>query len=309
MPWRDAILLGINHHLLFHERAADPSSHRETLLSLFDDSRWDVIDLWIPEDEDIAADEIRACRESGKTIVYNIGSRKGKPSPHPASLDPDRRAYALDFYKRELDRALAAGAVKVVTNSGADVPENREAAIDALTEFYLEICRYVPSSVTILIEPTDRDVSKHKLIGPSVEAAALCRRLRALGITNFASMVDMGHVPLMGETIEQAFRDSEPYVGHVHLGNCILNDRAHPLFGDKHVPWGIPGGEYDVPDVTKALACALTCSRPGVRQLPTVTLEMRPYPQLSVSESVDIFLRKLGQAWESLPGDISSPVR
>jgi len=306
MHWRDVIRIGVNHHLLNYAVASDPWQHCETLESLFADDRFDVLDLWIPEEPAIAAREIAGCRASGKTIIYNIGTRSGKPSPHPASLDPETRAYSLAFYKQELDRAIEAGAVKVVTNSGADVPGNRAAAVDALVSFYLDICRYVPEDVTVLIEPTDREISKRKLIGPSREAAALCERIHAAGCANFASMVDMGHVPLLGETIEQAFRASGRFVGHVHLGNCILRDQSHPLFGDKHVPWGLPGGEYDISDIAEAIGQAMAIGYLAPGNPGTVSFEMRPYPDCSPQESVDVFFAKLEDAWTQVEDSLGA---
>lgn len=300
MPLRDSISLGINHHLLHAEVASDPVGHRDTLLPILRDHRFEAVDLWIPDTPAIADTEIRACNDSGKLIIYNIGSRQGKRSPHPASPDPKTQAYSLDFYKRELDQALNVNAVKVVTNSGADLPGDREAAFEALVSFYTEICRYVPDNVTILVEPTDREVSKCKFIGPSREAATLCDRIHAEGCRNFASMVDMGHVPLMNETIAQAFADSREHVGHIHLGNCIVNDLKHPLFGDKHVPWGIPGGEYDTEDVAELLRCVKTNGYIERCRPATVSFEMRPYPELSPEASVDIFFKKLQQAEDDI---------
>jgi sugar phosphate isomerase/epimerase len=236
MHWRECLRIGVNHHLLHAGGIEAPARHAETLLPLLGDSRFEVVDLWIPAEAASAARELAACRDSGKLIVYNIGGRKGQPSPQPAALDPAVWQRSLDFYREELDRALAAGATRVVTNSGADQPAAREAAREQLVRFYQVLCRHVPPTVTILIEPTDRTLDKRKLIGPSAEAAALGRRLRAEGCANFASMVDMGHVPLLGETLAQAFQDSADCLGHIHLGNCILRNPQHPLFGDKHVP-------------------------------------------------------------------------
>ena len=112
-------------------------------------------------------------------------------------------------------------------------------------------------------------------------------------------MVDMGHVPLLGETLAQAFADSTPFVGHVHLGNCILEDRSHPLFGDKHVPWGTPGGEFGREGIVDFFRQAFACGYLGGGDRPTVSFEMRPYPDLSPERSLDRFFAEFDAAWDA----------
>jgi sugar phosphate isomerase/epimerase len=298
MHWRDVLTIGLNHHLLYADRSADPRAHCESLLGVLADERLEAVDLWIPDQPGIAETEIQACLESGKRILYNVGSRQGKPSPVPASLDPDEQAYAIAFYRDELDRANAVRAGKIITNSGPDNPTRRAEALQALGVFYREVCAMVPATTPVLIEPTDRDVSKRKLLGPSAETAAFCRDMRAAGVPNLASMVDMGHVPLLGETLAQAFADTVPFIEHVHLGNCILQDRSHPMFGDKHVPWGTPGGEYGVEGIAEFFHAAFACGYLGEGKRPTVSFEMRPHPELGPEKSLDRFFAELEQGWQ-----------
>jgi sugar phosphate isomerase/epimerase len=237
-------------------------------------------------------------KDSGKEIYYNVGTRKGKEPAHPASLIPEKRRYSLAFYKSELDRAIAVGAKKAITNSGPNNPERRDEAIDALAAFYVEICNYVPADLLIMIEPTDWDVAKCKLIGSSREAADLARRMHATGCPNFASMVDMGHLPLMHETIAQAMRDTGDQVGHIHMGNCILKDRSHPLFGDKHVALGIEGGEYGDEDLAELLQIGLETGYFSKESRGSASIEMRPLANETPEESLDIYCETLSRAWE-----------
>ena len=298
MDYRDYVRLGLNHHLLYADRASDPAGHEQSLLHLLDDERLEILDMWIPEALPFREREIRAVLDSGKMVYYNVGTRKGKEAAHPATLDAKKRAYSLDFYKRELDRAIAVRAGKAITNSGPDVPEDRVAAMEALVSFYVEICRYVPDDMIIMVEPTDRETSKRKFIGPSREAADLARRVHAAGCSNFASMVDMGHLPLMGETIEQGMTDTAGCIGHIHLGNCILKDKTHPMFGDKHVAWGILGGEYDLDDVAELLALGLDMGYFSKGSRGSVSIEMRPIPGETPEDSLDIYYDTFRMAWD-----------
>jgi sugar phosphate isomerase/epimerase len=298
MGYREYLKLGVNHHLLYAACASEPSEHERTLGKLLADERLEILDMWIQEFDPHRRREIGMIKDSGKEIYYNVGTRKGKEPAHPASLIPEKRRYSLDFYKSELDRAIAVGAKKVITNSGPNNPEKRDAAIDALVAFYTEICNYVPADMLIMIEPTDWDVAKCKLIGSSREAADLSRRMHGGGCRNFSSMVDMGHLPLMHETIAQAMRDTGDQIGHIHMGNCILKDRSHPLFGDKHVALGIEGGEYGEEDLARLLQIGLEMGYFNKESRGSASIEMRPIPGKTPEESLDIYCETLSGAWE-----------
>lgn len=307
MSFQKILKLGVNHHLLYINRCSDPIEHEKSLYQLLRDERFELLDIWVPNVDPVREREIKAIRESEKQIIYNIGTRAGEPPAHPATLSPDERKYSIEFFKRELENAIAVGAKKVVTNSGPDVPENREAAFEALVDFYVEICSYVSArkEMDILIEPTDRETDKCKFIGPSAQAVKLAKRIHQAGCNNFASMVDMCHIPLMGESIEQAMITTKGYIGHIHLGNCILKNPDHPLFGDKHVPWGIHGGEFDVEDVADLLSLGLQIGYFSPQNCGMASLEMRPYPNKTPEESLDIHYQKFEQAWQVAYGRIS----
>ena len=306
MSYREYVKLGLNHHLLYADCASEPAEHERTLAKVLEDDRLEILDIWIPEAAPHRQREIEMIKDSGKTIYYNVGTRKGKEPAHPASSIPEKRRYSLDFYKDELERAIEAGAAKVITNSGPNNPENREAAIDALVEFYVEICNYVPPDMLIMIEPTDWDVAKCKLIGSSQEAADLALRIHAAGCRNFASMVDMGHLPLMHETIVQAMRDTGDQIGHVHMGNCILRDRSHPMFGDKHVAWGIEGGEYGERDLVELLRIGVEMGYFNKESRGSASIEMRPIPGKTPEESLDVYHDAFVRAWDGAIEGIQS---
>ncbi len=289
MNYKDYVTFGLNHHLLYAKVASIPSEHERTLIKLLDDDRLEALDLWITKEQPFRDNEIKALNDSNKIIFYNVGPRKGQAPAHPATLDPEKRKYSLDFYKEQLDMAIEVGAAKVVTNSGPNNPENRTKAIDALVEFYIEICRYVPDEMLIMVEPTDWNVDKCKLIGSSKEAFELSKRIQAAGCKNFSSMVDMGHLPLMHETIEQGIKDSGDQIGHIHMGNCILKDKSHLMFGDKHVAWGIDGSEYDLDDVASLLRIALETGYFNNTSRGSASIEMRPIPGKTPEQSLDVY--------------------
>lgn len=297
MSWQEYIRIGINHHLLYRKVISGPEDHLNTLRELLSEKRLEILDLWIPEEDPHRSEESRLLRDCGKDIYYNVGTRKGKEPAHPATLSAARREYSLDFYKREISRGLEVGCRKIIANSGPDVPEDRSGAFEALVDFFCEICRFVPEDVLVMVEPTDRDTDKKKFIGPSSEAVRLCQRIHAAGCPNFASMVDMCHLPLMDETVDGAMRSSAGHIGHIHLGNCIPADRSNPLYGDKHPAWGLEGGVYGVPEIAALLRAGIDIGYFSTESRGSASFEMLAYEDATPLESVDRFFGTLQEAW------------
>lgn len=300
MSYQEYIKIGLNHHLLYRKRISGSKDHLETLKEVMRENRLEILDLWIVEEEPYKTEEIKLLKDCGRDIYYNVGSRKGKESAQPCTLSLEKRKYSLDFYKDEISRGLEAGCKKIITNSGADVPDHRGEAFEALIEFYCEICKFVPKDVLIMVEPTDRDVDKKKFIGPSSSAVILSKRIHEAGCQNFTSMIDMCHLPLMGETIENAMEVSKGYIGHIHLGNCILKDRNNPLYGDKHPAWGLKGSEYDVEDITKLIQTGMDMGYFKKEKRGSASFEMLAYEDMNPLQSIHRFFEYLEKAWNKV---------
>ncbi|MGG1516469.1 TIM barrel protein [Paenibacillus oryzisoli] len=298
--YRNYFKLGINHHLLFPASFDSAEAHRVSLPEVLSYPEFEVIDLFVSEEADIAVEQIRQVRDSGRIPVYNCPLLSG-PRLNPNSPDEAIRNETVAAAASHLQRAQAIGAKKAVIASGpnpgpAQIAEQTEAFVD----YVAKLCAAVPE-LTLMIEPFDRSIGKNLLIGSTREAAEVVRRVQEAGKPNIGLLIDMGHVPLMEETFAQAVADSSSYIRHVHLGSCVKRDPADPLYGDMHPPWGYPGGENDVPELVEFLKALFASGYLGSSgERPTVTLEMRPYPGRSERESVDIFLEKLEKAWRAV---------
>lgn len=300
MKRKDKVILGINHQFIHLQAIQDASYHRTSLASLLQDDRFDALDCWIWASEPWRSEEIRLMRDSNKHINYNIGDRFGEKVSCFASLSSSEQQYAWDTFRREADMAMAVGAKKVVIGSGPDNTQNRQAAMVAYGDFIQKACAYLPQSITLNIEPTDRDMDKYFLFGPLDESAEFVMNLRAQGVTNLAILLDMGHIPLLHEQICTAIRKLAACLGHIHLGNCIVSNRQHPLFGDKHVAWGEQDGVYQESDVAVFLADLMKTSYLKGTDRQTITFEMRPFSGQSAAASMSRFIEIFDQAWESI---------
>ena len=294
MNLREYVKLGINHHLLYANSINSPAEHLATMKKLLADPRLEIVDLWTPAE--IVTEAAEAIRNSGKTIYYNIGDRKGLPKLGTASVDESIRARSLKQYLDELDRAKKCGAAKIITNSGPNDPANREACKQHLRDFYLTFCREA-APATVIIEPTDWDMSKCKLIGSSAEAAEVCRQVRRAGYPNMGSMIDMCHVPLMHEDLKQAVTGTGGYLEHIHLGNCIL-DKTLPDFGDRHPGVGAVGGIYGLEALTEIFYLGLKTGYFNRENRGSASIEMRILPGKSPEECLDIYYDAVCRAWK-----------
>jgi len=294
--WSGEMRLGINHHLLFPRSFDSAEAHSATLPQVLAMEPFEAVDLFLLYEGDAAERVVEQVQASGKEVIYNCPLMIGD-GLNPHSFDAGVRSRTIERLYTHLNRAKRLGARKIVIASGVDPePSAREAQAALFVDYIVQACAYAGPEVELLLEPFDRGIGKHLLIGPSMEARAVVEQVHALGALNFGILLDMGHVPIMNETFEHAAGVLGPYIRHVHLGNCVMRDSTNPLYGDMHPPWGYPGGENDGAEAARFLRALRSCGYLAPGKRPTVTLEMRPYPGMSEAESVAVFLEKLGQA-------------
>ena len=60
---------------------------------------------------------------------------------------------------------------------------------------------------------------------------------------------------LNGEEICSSLSNLQEYIKEFHFCNCVL-DKTHPLFGDRHIPFGNPG-VIDLPELSRVMKYAV----------------------------------------------------
>ena len=298
----DNVILGINHMFLYPESMTNGDVHTASLRELSANPTMDALDCWVWASH--AKEEIEILRNSGKQINYNIGDRVGDVPIFPATKDAGERAYAMDILRRETDFALESGAKKIIFGSGKDVPEDRSEAQKRFTEFVMDWMRYIPKDVVLTLEPTDRDIDKYFLYGDLKETCECVQTIRQAGFANLGILLDMGHIPIMYETLESAVDKSAKYLEHIHLGNCVIKNPSSPLYGDKHPCWGAEDGEYDEVDgarLVTLLKHAGYLSR-GAEQ--TISFEMRPLTGMNAEQTLEYLKNWFVRTYASLKGGI-----
>ncbi len=293
--------LGITQHMLFPDGMEDAAAHERSLADALSWPEFPVMDLFCIGDDEQMAREAALVRASGKRVVYNcpLLCMIGGCNPNATDLGTIERTRAVAT--RHLNAADACGAQMMNVASGpndADDPTAWGGWIDFLAWFGE---RARARGMRVVIEPFDQSIGKNLLIGPTTDAVRSVELVRERGIKNIGLMVDMGHLPIMGEKFEHALTASRPHLWHVHLGSAVMDDSSHPWYGDCHPPIGIPEGVHD-PSHLVAFLRELVAVGYFDSPEPTLTLEMRPYPGTAERASVARAVDMLDSAWEEIDG-------
>ena len=149
----------------------------------------------------------------------------------------------------------------------------------------------------ICCEVFDYDIDKRALIGPAALAARYAGEIRR-DYGNFGLLVDLSHIPMIHETIEESILPVKDYIIHAHMGNCVVKAPSLPAYGDAHPRFGFPGGENDVEELVEYLRVLLNIGFLRQDRRPIVSFEVKPFgdedPDLVVANAK----RVLNRAWE-----------
>jgi sugar phosphate isomerase/epimerase len=176
------------------------------------------------------------------------------------ALDEDERGRAVSLLKNCMDRAAETESRSVMVNSGfipgytpgpaaksVPAPAVLNAARDAYVRSIGEAAEYGERrgyNITLLLEPGDSKVQSFQLLGPTDLVTETAARIRKHS-RRYALTMDVAHLREEGEDVMASLKQTLPYCDHVHLCNCVMNDPANPLFGDKHVDFDCPGACWD----------------------------------------------------------------
>ncbi|BAS26107.1 sugar phosphate isomerase/epimerase family protein [Limnochorda pilosa] len=290
--------VGIVHFMAFPAAEAE-GTVAETVRRIAEDDFFEAIEITRVKDP---AERERVARILDQAqMAVGFGAQPielgGKLDLNAAGEAARRRA--VEELKAAIDEADAMGIHRVALLSGRDPGEaERAAATDRLAVSLEELCAHAaPKGTTVILETFDRTVDKRALMGPSGEAAALAKRIRAR-YDNFGLMLDLSHLPLQDEEPAGALGNARDHLVHAHVGNCV-KDPSHPLYGDQHPRFGIAGGEVEVPQLADFLRVLLQIGYlgPNPKERPVVAFEVKPQPGESSELVIANAKRTLREAW------------
>src|SRR3989304_804960 len=189
------------------------------------------------------------------------------------------------------------GATAVAVLSGPDPGQRREEAMKLLIDSLRELAAYCQGKgLRLVLESFDAKYDKKCLIGPHKDALTVCKALRR-DFPDFGIMVDLSHLPIQEESPKKAFSTlKKANIAHIHIGNCV-KQQGHPLYGDQHPRFGIPGGENDVPQVVEFLKALFEIQYLAKGRRPVVAFEGKPAAGETSGAIIANAKRTLTEAW------------
>jgi sugar phosphate isomerase/epimerase len=270
----------------------------ETIRKIAVDDYFSAIEITTIKDTEQRIAVKKMLETSHMTIAYGAQPRLLTTGLNINHLVEQERQKALENLMAGIDEAYELGATSFAFLSGNYEESRKEEAFQALVNSTNEICRYAKSKgdMRIALEVFDYDVDKKSLIGPADLALRYAKEIRK-SHDHFGLMVDLSHIPLIHETIEESLLPVKDYIVHAHIGNCVVKDPEMAAYGDVHPRFGFPNGENDVDEVVDYLRVLLNIGFLNTQTPPVVSFEIKPFGD----EDADIVIanakRVLNLAW------------
>jgi sugar phosphate isomerase/epimerase len=295
--------LGIVHFKAFPQVVDGVGPVVETLRKIVEDDFWTAVEVGWIKDVKVRNEAARLLAVSHMQVCYATQPRVLGQKLNPNALDAAERKKAVANVKRGIDEAYQLGASSVRVLSGKDPGDRqREEEKKIFVESLKEWCEYAKQlgDIKIYLKIFDRDIDKQSLIGHFKDAADVAEEVYR-EYRNFGILSDLSHFPLLGERPEEAIPLVSKYPMHFHIGNCIMRDRRHPLYGDLQPRFGIPGGELDTADVRSYFRLLLEKKLLDPENRPVLSVEVRPLLAEEYSEIIIANAKRvIKEAWATL---------
>ena len=214
-------------------------------------------------------------------------------------LNEEGRQKALASLKEGIDEAYEMGVEDFAFLAGRYEEETKEESFQALLKSTRELCEYAKSKgdMPVLCEVFDYDIAKKSLIGP-VDMVKRYAETICAEYDNFGLMVDLSHIPMLHETIEESLLPVQQYIRHAHMGNTVIRSPECPAYGDEHPRFGFPNSENDVEELAAYLRLLLKIGFLNEKKRPIVSFEIKPFGEEDPEVCLANAKRTLDLAWE-----------
>lgn len=293
--------VGLIHFMAFPSTMKGEGPILETVKKIAEDDYFNAIEITSIKDVETRNQVKKMLDASYMSVAYGAQPQLLGAQLNINSINEEERAKAITFLMPLIDEAYEMGAVGFAFLSGKYEENKKEEAYQALIKSTRELCSYAKSkgNIKIVHEIFDCDIDKKSLVGP-VELAKRYAEEITKEFDNFGLMVDLSHLPLIRETVEQAILPIKEYIVHAHMGNCVVKDASLPAYGDLHPRFGFPGGENDVNELVKYLKVLKEIGFLNEKNPPIVSFEVKPYgdedPDILIANSK----RVLNLAWSKV---------
>jgi len=300
--WNRYLRLGIVHPMAFPAVMKGDGPYADTIRQIAADQFFTAIEVsWVHD----AAERMAAAailRESHIAVGFAAGPPLLATKGDLNALDEAARQRAVTLVQGCIDQGAELGAKRVAVLSGPYPGAADEAkAKTKLVASLMELSAYARQrEMAITLETFDRTIEKKCLAGPTSLCVEISEAVRE-EYPEFGLMLDLSHLPLIGEPTRDALVVARAHLVHAHIGNCVMGDRAHPAYGDQHPRFGIAGGENDTPELLEYLRVLFEIGFLGSKaHLPFVSFEVKPQPGEDPDAVIANSKRVFADAWAQL---------
>jgi len=286
-------------HVAYKELGSGEGPILECLKKIVTDPYFEAVEVARMKDADVrrAAAEMISC--ANMVTAYGGQGRMLGAGLNINDLNEEGRQAALASLKEGIDEAYEINAVDFAFLAGRYEEETKEESFQALLSSTRELCAYAKSKgdMPVLCEVFDYDIAKKSLIGPVDLVKRYCDTICA-EYDNFGLMVDLSHIPMLHETIEENLLPVKEYIRHAHMGNTVIKSPDCPAYGDEHPRFGFPNSENNVEELAAYLRLLLEIGFLNEENRPIVSFEVKPYGDEDPDVVIASAKRTLDLAWE-----------
>jgi sugar phosphate isomerase/epimerase len=309
-PWQPYLQLGVVHNMAFPECLGGDGPQLESLQEICYDSFFEAVDVGPMND----ADQRRQCaallRDCQMTVTFACQPAILRHNLDLNAADAAERKKAIHAVADLFDQAKELGAGRIALMSGKNAPEPA-AARERLVDSLRQLCKLAKdrAGVPLILEIFDYDMDKKALVGACATAAAVAQAVRR-DFPDFGLLHDLSHIYLCHEEPAQHLPLIREHLVAVHMGSSV-SDRKHPLFGDTHPLFGMPGGDSDVPQLRGFIKVLFDIGylkplspapHPGAegRRRPVCGFEIKPPSGVASRTAIANMKRTWQRAWWTL---------
>lgn len=308
--WESYIDVGIVLPKLFSGIADDKERFSQGLMTILKDPFFTTVEVSYTPDPEIVEMTGEYARLAGAQVVFNGGDAVRRLGMDLSSLEEEKRKASVESGKQLIDQCYRENArIMHVVTGKYTTEEEKDAMLETFERSLMELCECAGQAaadydhtLVVSVETGDRYFDRHYLLGPTNEAVAIVRRVKEK-YENVGILLDQSHFPVMREDPHKALWQAKDYLSHVHIGNSYVKDMEKPYFGDKHLPFGVPGSEVDTDELARFLTTLRKIgffARPTATRKPLVSFEVGPFngepEELVIANIKRVFI----EAWQKI---------
>lgn len=297
--------IGIVSFMAYPEIGSGKGPIDQSIKKIALDPFFSLIEISHIEDKDTRTEVSKILKTSNIRVSFGA---------HPAifggklninSDNDEIRNESVDILKELIDEAYQMDAESFVFVSGQRSEEASlesqleliKLSIDKLCRYNLKIANdFGKDPMDMILETFDqKPFAKNRLIGPTDIAVELTRNIKEK-FNDFGLLLDLSHLPILGEDYKDSLVKAKEYIKHIHIGNCILKDREHAAYGDEHPRFCIDKGEIFTSELAGFIR---VLDKIGYLSNPknTISFEVKPLigedPDITIAGSKRVLLKAI----------------